>query len=234
MATTARSLLEILERGHAQSAAIVEPGGISLSYEQLREQVAAAADGLARLGVRRDDRVALVLPNSAETIVMFLAAATAGTAAPLNPAYKEDEFRFYLEDTAARALVVAPAQGETARRALPAGALLVEASFDERGRIKLECDSRSSGTSAAAPSDGDVALVLHTSGTTSRPKLVPLRQRNLAALRATRGVRRAGAGLPECLPRREPPDLGGTPHTRGGDLVLGHEGDSKLSGGLNL
>ncbi len=180
MATTARSLLEILERGHAQSAAIVEPGGISLSYEQLREQVAAAADGLARLGVRRDDRVALVLPNSAETIVMFLAAATAGTAAPLNPAYKEDEFRFYLEDTAARALVVAPAQGETARRALPAGALLVEASFDERGRIKLECDSRSSGTSAAAPSDGDVALVLHTSGTTSRPKLVPLRQRNLA------------------------------------------------------
>src|SRR4029077_2658064 len=143
-------------------------------------RVAAAADGLARLGVRRDDRVALVLPNSVETIVMFLAAATAGTAAPLNPAYKEDEFSFYLEDTGARALVVAPGRGEVARRALPAGALLIEASFDERGHFKLESDSPSNGPPAAAPRDDDVALVLHTSGTTSRPKLVPLRQRTLA------------------------------------------------------
>jgi acyl-CoA synthetase (AMP-forming)/AMP-acid ligase II len=181
MAPAARTLLEILDLGHAQSAAIVEPGGISLTYADLRAQVAAAADGLASLGVRRDDRVALVLPNSAETIVMFLAAATAGAAAPLNPAYKEDEFRFYLEDTGARVLVVAPAQGEAARRALSANALLVEASLDERGRIKLESGSRSLEPTSAAPArDDDVALVLHTSGTTSRPKLVALRQRNLA------------------------------------------------------
>jgi len=175
------TLLDVLDEGQARSPAIVEPGRMSLTYAQLREQVAMSADGLARLGVRRDDRVALVLPNSAETIVMFLAAATAGTAAPLNPAYKEDEFRFYLEDTGARALVVAPGRGEVARRSLPAGALVIEASFDERGRIKLESDSRSNGLrAAAAPRGDDVALVLHTSGTTSRPKLVPLRQRNLA------------------------------------------------------
>jgi acyl-CoA synthetase (AMP-forming)/AMP-acid ligase II len=202
MAPTAGSLLEILERGHAQSTAIVVPGGISLTYAQLREQVAAAADGLARLGVRRDERVALVLPNSAETIVMFLAAATAGAAAPLNPAYKEDEFRFYLEDTGARVLVVAPARGEAARRALPAGALLVEASLDERGRIKLESDSRSLGSSSPpAPSDDDVALVLHTSGTTSRPKLVPLRQRNLAfsAENIARTYNLTGADVALCV-----------------------------------
>jgi acyl-CoA synthetase (AMP-forming)/AMP-acid ligase II len=202
MAPTASSLLKILERGHAQSTAIVVPGGISLTYAQLREQVAAAADGLARLGVRRDERVALVLPNSAETIVMFLAAATAGAAAPLNPAYKEDEFRFYLEDTGARVLVVAPARGEAARRALPAGALLVEASLDERGRIKLESDSRSLGSSSPpAPSDDDVALVLHTSGTTSRPKLVPLRQRNLAfsAENIARTYNLTGADVALCV-----------------------------------
>ena len=146
-----------------------------------RDQVAAAAHGLAQLGLGRGDRIALVLPNSVETILLFLAAAATGTAAPLNPAYKEDEFRFYLEDTGARALVVPPGGAPAARRALPRGVLLVEASLDERGRMVLDSDApRVRSRSAETPDGDDVALVLHTSGTTSRPKLVPLRHRNLA------------------------------------------------------
>ena len=169
----------LLERGDADQVAIAVPGGVSLTYAQLREEVAAAADVLAQLGLGRADRIASVLPNSAETIVLFLATATTGTAAPLNPGYKEDEFRFYLEDTAAKALVVPPGEAEAARAALPAGAILVEASF-ERGHIALESRApRDSSRSAAGPGGDDVALVLHTSGTTSRPKQVPLRQRNL-------------------------------------------------------
>ena len=169
----------LLERGEPDHVAIAVPGGTSLTYAQLREQVAAAADALAQLGLGRGDRIASVLPNSGETIVLFLATATTGTAAPLNPGYKEDEFRFYLEDTEARALVVPPGQADAARSALPAGAILVEARF-EGGRIVLESRSPRDGSrSASAPGDDDVALVLHTSGTTSRPKQVPLRQRNL-------------------------------------------------------
>ncbi len=133
-----------------------------------------------RLGVAREDRVALVLPNGIESIVLFLASATAGTAAPLNQAYKESEFRFYLDDIQARALVVPPGGGEAARRSLPEGATLIEAATDERGRLTLRSDSRASRRNAAGPQGDDVALVLHTSGTTSRPKLAPLRQRNLA------------------------------------------------------
>jgi acyl-CoA synthetase (AMP-forming)/AMP-acid ligase II len=176
-----RVLTQLLDRGAKRDVAIDVPGGVSLTYDQLREQVASTADALARLGLGRGDRIALVLPNSAEAIVLFLAAATTGTAAPLNSAYKEDEFRFYLGDIEARALVVPPGQGETARRAIPSGAILIEAQFDgSTGRLQLESEApRDPSRSAAEPADEDVALVLHTSGTTSRPKLVPLRQRNL-------------------------------------------------------
>ena len=170
-----------IQGGNAKATAIVVPGGRRLTYAELRDQVAAAADGLAQLGLGRGDRIALVLPNSVETILLFLAAAATGTAAPLNPAYKEDEFRFYLEDTGARALVVPPGGAPAARRALPRGVLLVEASLDERGRMVLDSDApRVRSRSAETPDGDDVALVLHTSGTTSRPKLVPLRHRNLA------------------------------------------------------
>jgi acyl-CoA synthetase (AMP-forming)/AMP-acid ligase II len=177
-----RTLLDVLQHGTADDPAIAVPGGVRLTYSGLREQVAAAADQLAKLGVGRGDSVALVLPNSAEAIVLFLAAASVGTAAPLNAAYKEDEFRFYLHDTGARVLVVPPGQGEAARRAKPAGVSLVEAYMDGRGRLAMDSDASLDGSrTAGSPGDDDIALVLHTSGTTSRPKLVPLRHRNLFA-----------------------------------------------------
>ena len=176
-----QTLEALFENGAAGAPAIVIPGGQTLTYSRMREEVARAAAELAALGLRRGDRIALVLPNTAETILIFLAAAAAGTAAPLNPAYKEDEFRFYLEDTEAKALVVPPGQVEAARRARPEGCLLIEASLDGSGRIVLESNRPARGQASPAPSDDDVALVLHTSGTTSRPKQVPLRQRNLFA-----------------------------------------------------
>ena len=75
-----------------------------------------------------------------------------------------------------------PGQAAAARRAIPSGAILVEASLDEAGSIRLESETpRDESRSAGGPADEDIALVLHTSGTTSRPKLVPLRQRNLFA-----------------------------------------------------
>jgi acyl-CoA synthetase (AMP-forming)/AMP-acid ligase II len=177
-----RTLLDVLQNGASSDPAIVVPGGVRLTYRELREQVAEAADGLAQLGVGRDDRVALVFPNSVEAIVLFLAAATVGTAAPLNAGYKEEEFRFYLQDTGARVLVVPPGQGDAARKALPAGVGLVEAAMGADGKLTMESAAPRGGSrTAGAPDADDVALVLHTSGTTSRPKLVPLRHRNLSA-----------------------------------------------------
>ena len=177
-----RTLIDVLQHGVAADPAIIVPSGARLTYRDLRDSVSAAADYLVQLGVGRDDRVALVFPNSVEAIVLFLAASAVGTAAPLNAAYKEEEFRFYLQDTGARVLAVPPGQGETARRAMPAGVSLVEAHLEGNGKLVLESDaSLDTSRTAGAAADDDLALVLHTSGTTSRPKLVPLRHRNLFA-----------------------------------------------------
>src|SRR5438445_10996825 len=75
------------------------------------------SESLAAMGIGRGDRVANVLPNGLPTIVAFLAGSIAGTAAPLNPAYRYDEFCFYLEDTSAKVLLAPPDGAEDPRRA---------------------------------------------------------------------------------------------------------------------
>src|SRR5205823_10713205 len=107
--------------------------GPRLTYAALREAVAQTAETLAALGIERADRVALALPNSAEALVAFLGVAAAATAAPLNPNYTEEEFRFSMEDTGASALIVPPGGAEAARQGMPEGALLLEVRIEDRG-----------------------------------------------------------------------------------------------------
>jgi acyl-CoA synthetase (AMP-forming)/AMP-acid ligase II len=164
--------------GQDAARALVIPDGPAFTYAQLRSAVEDAAGRLAGLGVRRGDRVALAFPNGPEAIVLFLAAALAGTACPLNPAYTEDEFAFYLEDTDARLLLVPPGGAPAARKAMGDRGRVVDAAFDASGALAMEGQG---GAAPPPPAADEVALVLHTSGTTSRPKRVPLRHRNLLA-----------------------------------------------------
>src|ERR1051325_8799510 len=111
-------LPSLLNVAPARSTAVLIPEtGIAVSYESLRRQVTSMAEALAAIGIRRGDRVANVLPNGLPTIVAFLAGSIAGTAAPQNPAYRYDEFCFYLEDTSAKVLLAPPEGAEEARRA---------------------------------------------------------------------------------------------------------------------
>ena len=180
--------------------------------------------GWPAAGVRRGDRVALTLPNGPEFVQIILAATLLGAAAaPLNPAYTETEFAFYLEDIAPRLLLV-PAAGAPRAAVSAAGAASVPL-------IELAAGARrpAGAASPAAPPAGpaasyesgepdDIALVLHTSGTTSRPKQVPLRQRNLMA-----SARTIAAALPARRGRRVVLRHAAVPHPRPGRLGLrGH------------
>jgi acyl-CoA synthetase (AMP-forming)/AMP-acid ligase II len=176
---TAQTLLDLINPTPGSQTAIVLPDeGITVTYESLRRQVEAVADSLASAGIRRGDRVAMALPNGLTGIVCFLAASIAGTAAPLNPNYREDEFRFYLEDTNAKILILPPDGAEDARKAAGDQVPIVTATHDSSGIVRLSPSA--SGRTAPPPSGDDIALVLHTSGSTGRPKRVPLKHVNLA------------------------------------------------------
>ena len=181
MTTTTSVLSGLLEAGAPEHAALRTPGGPTITYDALRRQVDRLSADLRGLGIERGDRVALVLPNSLEALVAFLAVSNVATAAPLNPAYKEDEFRFYMDDTGARALVLPTQGGEAADRAAPDSVLRITVAADDWGEVSFTPEAASAGGPGAVPDPDDVALVLHTSGTTSRPKRVPLTHANIIA-----------------------------------------------------
>src|SRR5215831_12882576 len=106
----------VLQTGEPNHAALITAAG-AITYRELASQIDDLAEQLTNLGLRSCDRIAMALPNGLEMIASFLAASTVGTAAPLNPGYTRDEFKFYLEDTDARALIVPVNAGDTARDA---------------------------------------------------------------------------------------------------------------------
>jgi acyl-CoA synthetase (AMP-forming)/AMP-acid ligase II len=175
-ATTLLGLVHVIP---AEQLAVIAPEqNIRLTYGGLRKQVQTIAELLAAAGVQRGDRVGIALPNGIPNIVTFLAASVAGTAAPLNPGYKEDEFKFYLDDTNARVLILPPNGNEEARKAAGDRVPILTVDMDENGNVSLRGVTNS--RPVPAPDVDDVALILHTSGRTGRPKRVPLTHANLS------------------------------------------------------
>lgn len=172
------TLLDLFASHPPDSTACVVPEkDLRVSYSALREQVIACAEVLSAAGVKQGDRVGIALPNGLPNVVAFLAASMVGTAAPLNPAYKVDDFRFYIDDTSARVLLLPPSGAEAAREAAGDAVPIIAVDLDEAGAVRLSTTERAP---FVAPSVDDVALVLHTSGSTGRPKRVPLTHAQLS------------------------------------------------------
>lgn len=180
----ADTLAALVETGSGHAPAIGAPDRPWLTYDGLRAQAKKTRDELHALGIGRGDRVAIVLPNGPEMASAFLCVGQAATTAPLNPAYKREEFDFYLSDLNAKALVVAEDENGPAidsANALGVGVLRLSADPQApAGTFALRGEAIAAPPDTRAPGEEDVALILHTSGTTSRPKIVPLLQRNVS------------------------------------------------------
>ena len=182
------SLKDLLQAGADTAPAIAAPGRPALTHAGLRALVDGTVASLNAMGVGRNDRVAIVLNNGPEMATCFIACASGTASAPLNPAYRADEFEFYLSDLNAKLLIVE--QGSTSPAIEVATKLgvrvadLVVAPGAPAGSFTLVARGAAAASAPAQPGFGegtDVGMVLHTSGTTSRPKIVPLSVANLCA-----------------------------------------------------
>ena len=184
LAVTLPELLNSLATKFPDNLALAAPGRTELSYRALAAHIDCAQAAMRECGLGYGDRIALVLPNGPEMAAAFLAVAGGAVCAPLNPRYRAEEFDFYLSDLGVKALIVeagsdsaacavARSRGIDVIELAPAGEARAGV-FSLHGSAGRVVDSR--------PAQGeDVALLLHTSGTTSRPKLVPLLHKNLCA-----------------------------------------------------
>ncbi len=180
------NIKELLDQGDDNTVAISALERLPLTYAALRKQAHETVQALNALGIGRNDRVAIVLPNGPDMASAFVTVAAGATACPLNPAYRADEFAFYLDDLHAKALIVeAGSQSAAIEVAKKAGVRVLTLSpVAAAGAFTLSETGGVSQTVAAKggmAQAGDIALILHTSGTTSRPKIVPLTQANVCA-----------------------------------------------------
>ena len=162
--------------------AILVPDSHITTYSDLGNEVVRVSELLSGIEMLPKSAISIVLPNSLEFMVMFLAVVRYGAiAAPLNSAYTAEEFKFYMEDAEAQAVIVPFEEHAAKDAARELGIQVIEVRATKEGAMDL-CFDEAPMTRLkdfSFPGEDDVALFLHTSGTTSRPKGVPLTHKNL-------------------------------------------------------
>src|SRR5215471_5999256 len=163
------SLIERQIQLNPHALALQSPGRVALTYSEIQHQIRHVVGKLNTTGIGRNDRVAIVLPNGPEMAMAFITISAGATCAPLNPAFSESEFDFYLSDLSAKAIIVnsgqdSPAISVAQKRGI--GIFTLSPLFNaEAGVFDLECDLPPA--TVVRPSVGladcdDAALVLHT------------------------------------------------------------------------
>jgi acyl-coenzyme A synthetase/AMP-(fatty) acid ligase len=175
----------------ASATAIIVPQGpdaFQISFKELFSHVSRFQQQLASLGIAPHDAVSIALPNTFEFVVAFLASTwQRAIAAPLNSAYKQEEFEFYIDDLKS-ALAIVPqgsvkANSPAVKAAQKFNAAIAECYWDKQKKevvLDVKNGGKLSGKgsrSVERAQPNDVALVLHTSGTTGRPKAVSQSER---------------------------------------------------------
>ena len=194
-------MLAEMASSHPDNPALLAPGLMPCSYRDLLSQIGNTARWFASLGVVTGDKVAIVVPDSPETAALFLGTASVAACAPLNPKYRSSDFELYLSDLKPK-LVVVESQLDSPVRDVAASlgicvAELHTSAGAQAGCFEIPADARANAATYAGPDD--VALVLHTSGTTARPKVVPISHANLLSSAANIACSLALSPLDRCL-----------------------------------
>ncbi|KAL2334707.1 hypothetical protein Fmac_015920 [Flemingia macrophylla] len=186
--TTLTDLLRHVAAKFPSRRAVSVAGKFDLTHSRLHHLSESAAARLIAAGIKPGDVVALTFPNTVEFVVMFLAVIRArATAAPLNSAYTAEEFEFYLSDSESKLLITSTegnpaAQAAASKLNIPNATASLTQAENQQPELTLSLthpESPDSSELSVVNDSADVALFLHTSGTTSRPKGVPLTQHNL-------------------------------------------------------
>jgi acyl-CoA synthetase (AMP-forming)/AMP-acid ligase II/acyl carrier protein len=186
--TTPFSSLPLLLQRHAKripdAPAILAPGRIPLTYGRLYQHIENTGRALRAMGIGRHDRIVVTLPNGPEMAVAILAAAASAVCVPMNPAYRAQELDAYFAYLRPRALIAQAGIDSPARGvALSRGVRVIELSAaldSDAGLFNLTGDGEDAPPDEPV-SGGHVAVLLLTSGTTARPKIVPQTHANICA-----------------------------------------------------
>ncbi len=183
------TIRDTLARHRPDSRAILDAEGRAMTYGQLVEQADRTAARLRDAGIGAGDAVASVVANGPHAATSFLSIASSAVAAPLHPGLTQREFRQNLESLQAKAVLLdsdAPPTAAAAARELRVAILHLEPTSSQGGfALRAQGDREALPGRQAPGGDTDAALLLHTSGTTARPKLVPLTEANLTASAAS-------------------------------------------------
>jgi acyl-CoA synthetase (AMP-forming)/AMP-acid ligase II/thioesterase domain-containing protein/acyl carrier protein len=170
-------------RKRGNSPAVLAPARTPLSYAELARILEQNLRALRGAGFGMQDRIAVVLPPGPELAVALLSTMIGGVAAPLNPKFSAQEFDFYLTDLGASALLLQAGMDSPSRNVARAVGIPVIYMYPDAaggaGLFRLHVPVIRPPSADTLPGPDHTALLLHTSGTTSRPKLVPLTQANL-------------------------------------------------------
>lgn len=177
-------LLEKLTQRTPNAIALVAPEGrLPLTFHRLHRHIVETSKTLNEIGVGRGDRVAMVLPSGPEMTTASLAVMACAISAPLNPAMRAEEFDFYLSDLNPKTLLIQAGSDSPARAVAQARNIsvieLLPIHEEPSGIFTLTGSKLCSRLGGGFALSDDVTLMLHTSGTTRYPKLVPLTHRNI-------------------------------------------------------